>query len=451
MKKIQFLFYLLFVVTNIVTAQKNPILKKKDFQYLKQLTQAIIDSSKIEPGQFVSKDFGVNSTGGVLIRPGGGDCYPSFWIRDYAMSINTGMIEPSAQEHMLLLTAKTQCDQTWISDEGGMIPQGAIADHIRIDDSLPIYYPGTYDFKMQGNATWGSFPPYGDQYCFIHMAYYYVTTTHKKTILSQKINGRTLFDRLELAFNVPPTRLGSELVFTNEQYRGVDFGFRDAIQITGDLCFPSILKCKAAEEMAELSLLLGLNDRSNYYKDIASKIKNQITKFKDDKGMLRASTGFSSQTDVWSTVLAIYFNILNEEDSKKAAKVLASAYTEGTLAYKGNIRHVITSDDFSEQTSWEKTYVPKNTYQNGSYWGTPTGWVCYAISLVDSSLAAKLAKEYIDGLRESDVREGKGGAPYECLHPSGYKQNPLYMTTVSCPFIVFNRMHSSQKGINGDN
>ena len=85
--------------------------------------------------------------------------------------------------------------------------------------------------------------------------------------------------------------------------------------------------------------------------------------------------------------------------------------------------------------------LKKNTYQNGAYWGTPTGWICYAISKADFALAQKLANEYIDDLRKNDFRKGgNSGAPWECFHPSGHRQNPVYMTTVTCPLIVFTSM-----------
>ena len=60
---------------------------------------------------------------------------------------------------MLLLTAATQCDQTWITEGGSMIPYGAIADHIRIDDGLPIFFSGTYSYREQGIAKFGTPPP----------------------------------------------------------------------------------------------------------------------------------------------------------------------------------------------------------------------------------------------------------------------------------------------------
>jgi GH15 family glucan-1,4-alpha-glucosidase len=222
----------------------------------------------------------------------------------------------------------------------------------------------------------------------------------------------------------------------------VDFGFRDAEQITGDLSFPSILKYHAANELAELFDLLGDKKKAERYRLIGGRIKKALPHiFADERGMLRASTGKSHQADVWGTALAVYFGVLGGKDLEAACKALADAYKKGVMAYKGNIRHVFTTDDFSDSTAWEVSGSAKNTYQNGAYWGTPTGWVCYAIAKVDRPSARKLAAEYIRDLRETDFRKGKDfGGPYECFYPPAYKQNPVYLATVSCPYGVFRVM-----------
>src|SRR3546814_16441623 len=95
--------------------------------------------------------------------------------------------------------------------------------------------------------------------------------------------------------------------------------------------------------------------------------------------MVLASTGISNQPDVWATALAIYTGLLEGEEALAAAGHLARAYQNGTLAYKGNIRHIIKGEDFDNTTAWEKGIVPYNQFQNGAYWGTPVGWVAYAI------------------------------------------------------------------------
>lgn len=414
---------------------------QEDLLFLERMTQDVTEASRIHPNQFISKELGSNNTGETLIRPGGRNAYPSFWIRDYAMSLETGFISLKEQKHMLLLTASTQCDQAKITKGGSLIPYGAIADHIRIDDSRPIYFPGTYDYEKQGTPAWGTLPPFCDQFLFIHMASFYVKQSKDYKILLKEINGIKLIDRLKIAFHVPPSEDSNHIVYTTESLRGIDFGFRDAQTITGDLCFTSILKYRAAKELSGLLETLNQSESKKYLR-IGSKIKQSIPQIlMDERGMLRASTGKSNQPDVWATALAIYSGILEGKELQKASKMLADAYRAGTLSYKGNIRHILTTDDFNENTAWEISLSPKNTYQNGAYWGTASGWVCYAINVTDPSAASQLANEYINELRENDFRKGDDfGAPYECFNASGYNQNPVYLTSVACPLIAFRKM-----------
>ena len=427
---------------SIIAQDRTELISETDFHFLEDMTKVIIDSSRILPGQRISISFGPNNLGITLIRPGARDAYPSFWIRDYAMSIETGFISMEEQKNMLLLTAITQCDQTWTTKGGAMVPRGAIADHIRIDDGLPIYYPGTYDYVEQGDGRFGFTPPYCDQFYFIHMANHYIEQTHDSNFLLEEVNGIRLIDRLENAFAVVPTNGKTELVYTHDAFRGVDFGFRDAIIITGDLCLPSILKYKAALHLSNCFRLIEQKQKSAHYLEIAKKIKSSIASaFQNEKGMLKSSTGKSQQADVWATALAIYYDMLDREQTTKASRALALGYKGGALSYHGNIRHVMTFDDFNKETMWEVSLAEKNTYQNGAYWGTPVGWVCYAMAKTDLASAKKLADEYIADLKLHDFRKGgEEGAPFECFTSNGGQQNPLYMTTVASPYIVFKKM-----------
>jgi hypothetical protein len=424
--------------------QKVSVINKEDLTFLENITKAVMDSSRIYPHQSIPS-FGSNQTGGILIRPGGRTTYPAFWIRDYAMSLETGFVKKEEQKHMLLLTAATQCDQTWITKGGSMVPFGAIADHIRIDNSLPVYFPGTYDVDEQGVKEFGMFPPYCDQFYFIKMAGHYIKTTGDTPILFEEINGSRLIDRLETAFGVPPSHKENHIVYTNEAFRGVDFGFRDAIEITGDLSYASILKYAAANDLSDIFTVYGNKEKADKYKQIGQSIKKALPViFLNKDGMLLASTAKSNQPDVWATSLAIYLNILEGEDALKACRHLADAYKNGSLAYKGNIRHIITTEDYNSETAWQKSLVAKNEYQNGAYWGTPTGWVASAIAKVNSAYARQLIKEYIMHLRETDYRKGASfGGPYECITASGTR-GPVYLTTVACPYIVLKAMENGK-------
>ena len=439
--RIQIIFFaILLMPCTLVQGQQKSILGTNDLVFLEQMVKDVMEASRIYPGQKISKDFGPNQTEGVLIRPGGRTSYPAFWIRDYAMSIETGYVSEKEQKHMLELTASTQSDSLIRTKWGTSIPKGSIADHIRIDDGKPIYFPGTYSFENQGEKKWGMQPPFCDQFFFIQMAYFYVKSFSKTPTLSKEINGVKLINRLEQAYQMPPSHPRSHLVQVDETNRGVDFGFRDAIYITGKLCYASLLKYQAAKQMAYLYGTMGNKSKALRYQQEANLLKiSIISTFSDARGMLRASTGISAQADVWATSLAIHLGILSGQLRLNAAQYLRDAYVEGELSQKGNIRHVVQSDDFSATSAWEKSVVPINTYQNGAYWGTPVGWVCLAIAYVDLPSAQKLAKEFIQELREGDFRKGDTfGSPWECFNDK-LTQNPVYLTSVAVPLIIFKK------------
>ena len=439
--RIQILFFaILLMPCTLVQGQQKSILGTNDLVFLEQMVKDVMEASRIYPGQKISKDFGPNQTEGVLIRPGGRTSYPAFWIRDYAMSIETGYVSEKEQKHMLDLTASTQSDSLIRTKWGTSIPKGSIADHIRIDDGKPIYFPGTYSFENQGEKKWGMQPPFCDQFFFIQMAYFYVKSFSKTPTLSKEINGVKLINRLEQAYQMPPSHPRSHLVQVDETNRGVDFGFRDAIYITGKLCYASLLKYQAARQMAYLYGKIGNKSMSLRYQQEANLLKISIVStFIDTRGMLRASTGMSGQADVWATSQAIHLGILKGQSRLKAAQYLRDAYLKGELSQNGNIRHVIKSDDFSATSAWEKSVVPNNTYQNGAYWGTPVAWVCQAIAYVDFKSAQKLAKEYMQELRQGDFRKGDSfGSPWECFNDK-LTQNPVYLTSVAVPLIIFKK------------
>lgn len=430
------------------TVHETPaILDSADMEFLEQLSAAVVDASRVPPDTKVGT-IGPNTTGGTLIRPGGRNCYPAFWIRDYTMSLDSGLITLEEQRHALLLTARLQQDTPWSLKSGSFVPEGAIADHISFGGK-PIFFPGTLeDYEGQGGPNWGKLPALDDHFYFIHMASLLVAKTGDAGILNLDVNGKPLLERLQRAFVVPPSRPDTGLVYADADERGVTFGFVDTITHTGDLLFCSLLKLQAAEELATLFERLEKPEETRKYVDIARKIREAIPKtFGIPSGFLKASTGQSAQPDVWGTAYAVYTRALDARVQRAACEALTKAYASGAIAWRGNIRHVPTTDDFSAKTMWESALGEKNRYQNGAYWGTPTGWVCYAISKVDRTLAARLAKEYVDELREGDFRKGaEFGSPWECMHPdSNHRQNPVYMTSVMCPLAAFRRLEQESR------
>jgi sugar lactone lactonase YvrE len=417
-----------------------PFLSKQDTAFLEDLAAAVLDASRVLPEASVG-EIGPNTTGATLIRPGGRNAYPAFWIRDYAMSLDAAIITPEEQRHALRLTAEHQVDATVVLPTESVLPPGSIADHISFGGA-PIFFPGVLeDWAAQGGERWGLLPCLDDHFYFIHMAHAYVAQTGDTTPLQEVIRGKTVLQRLEAAYAVPPSRPETSLVYATEAARGVNFGFFDTTVHTGDLLFASVLKYRAARELSEL--LAKTPERAAFYQEEMKRLRTAIVKtFALKDGFLRASTGVSAQHDVWGTAFAVYVDALPEPARNKACIALADALRRGVIAWKGAIRHVPTDQDFSAETAWEKSYAGKNRYQNGAYWNTSTGWVAYAVAQNDPALAEALVQDYLAQIREDDFRKGDAfGSPWECMHEEDmHRQNPVYLTSVTAPLAAFRRI-----------
>jgi len=416
---------------------------RTSMEYLTDLASAVVEASRVRPGESVA-GIGPNVTGGTVIRPGGRECYPAFWIRDFAMSLDAGLFTPEEIVHALLLTAGRQAAEEWDTPSGSVVPRGAIADHITFG-GLPIFFPGTLeDYEGQG-MPWGRTPSLDDHYYFVQMAWYAVVELGRADLLLADIDGLNLMERLRLAFSVPKVRDDTGLVWCDDDDRGVSFGFTDTVAHTGDLFFCSVLRHRAAGQMADLCTRLGRPDQAATYRGIQHQISEYLPRvFMHESGLLRASTGKSSQPDVWGSAFAVASGALPESVADSVCQALCKVLADSAIAWQGQVRHVPTDWDFSDATMWEHVIgtQPKNRYQNGAYWDTPVGWVCHAVAQRDGAAAVRLALDYVADLQRDDFRAGDThGAPWECAHPgAAHRQNPVYMASVTCPLGVFRRM-----------
>ncbi|MBA7543532.1 hypothetical protein ES705_35863 [subsurface metagenome] len=416
--------------------------------FLKNLTKDVVDASRVFPEQELSGIAGIsvkkNTTGITLIRPGGRICYPAFWIRDLAMDLESGLITADELKGVLLLTAQCQRGaEPWHLDTEAVVPPFAIPDHILLNGE-PVFFPGTYSFGPdQGGVQFGYQPPFDDNYYFIEMAYYYLQMTEDESLFQIKVKGIPLLERLHKAFTVPPYDKTTGIVQTTQEDRGVNFGFFDSIYQTGYLLFASLLRFRAALCMKTICESLGEINKAKQYQEEADKIKKFIPSiFATSSGWLNATTGICKQHDVWGTAYAIYIDVLEGNIRKKALSAIRQAYRSRTICYRGNVRQILTTENYSKTSAWEKALSPINRYQNGAYWGTASGWVFYALYQADKESFSKMVNEYINELTEGDYRKGEEyGSPWECFHPDGnWRQNSVYKTSVTLPFAALKRV-----------
>jgi len=95
--------------------------------------------------------------------------------------------------------------------------------------------------------------------------------------------------------------------------------------------------------------------------------------------------------------------------------------------WRGQIRHLLKGE------YWERllTSVPPETYQNGAYWGTASGWVIYAIAQKDPMLASQIFTELVDDYRFNGV--------HECVNIS-YRKLQDYVVSATNPLGAVRRL-----------
>ncbi len=422
-------------------------LSKADLEFLREMTRDVIEASRVKPGSNGGGRWQITNTCSFTLITPGKDTYTSHWPRDFAMSVDSGFITPEELRNHLLLTCKAQNGPADRKLANGLhVPPWAIPDHINYD-GRPTYYPGTYaSGEDQGAGACGRVPPIDDHYELVHIAHAYWEATRDVSAFKTEVNGVTVFDRLEKAFASPTTDPKTGLAHTTEADRAVGFGFCDGETHTGKLLFASLLRYRAAGELAELSRTVGRRDQAVAYRQIQKMIRaNIVPTFGDPKaigGWLRASTEISRQPDVWGTIFALHLGILERSDAKGARKTIADAVRRGTITLEGGVRQVPTDLDFSKTTAWESSMCAVNTYQNGGYWHTASGWLIEALWDSDRKLTLQIFDEMISHLRAQDFRKGPGhGAPWEVFGPNGTaRQNAVYMASVALPYGILKRL-----------
>lgn len=415
---------------------------REAMEFLRGIAAATVKAAHVAPGANKSGG-GVNTTGIPLITPGGN--YPAFWIRDYAMSLDCGLIGPEKMLPQLKLIAR--CQSGGIErklQSGGIVPPYSIPDHIRMD-GRPVYYPGTYSAgEDQGGNPWGPLPPADDQFYLIHVAYAYWRETKNALFLTERIGELSLLERLIKAFHAPEIDPKTGAVVAIPPRRAVGFGFEDSIYMLGAMSFATLLRWRAARQLAELCVAAGKAPQAEEFRKTAATIADNLPGVFCDSpalgGWLRGATQRCRQPDVWATLFALHLGVLPKDTQQRARDTIVEAVRAGgkqpVIEYQGAVRHVPTTHDFSDKSAWEGA-EEKGRYQNGAYWHTATGWLIEALYPAEATLARQVFERYIAHLKKYDFRKGNGGAPWECFGVDLQgAQNPVYMTSVTLPLAI---------------
>lgn len=318
-----------------------------------------------------------NRTSAFIPQAGGG--YESFWLRDYAYMLE-GRLDAFSNKELI-----DSCN-VFVN---AMRKDGAGVDCVKLDGT-PIYKPG--------GGSMGENPVADGSMFTVEVAWY----TWQKTKDRQWLSG--IIDKLAKTMKAAPRNPGTGLVYIKpgDPRAGTPdrcpYGFTDTIRKEGDELFCSLLYVQACRQLGDLMEAADRPDDARRWRGEAARLAPVIRDtFWDEKaGLFRAATVRCRQPDIWGSAFAVYLDVATLEQARTIARYFKEHY--GELVQKGQIRHLPGG------IYWEAG-CERDTYQNGGYWATATGWFVYTLDLVDPKLAERTVIDLVNDFRQRGVSE----------------------------------------------
>lgn len=184
------------------------------------------------------------------------------------------------------------------------------------------------------------------------------------------------------------------------------YGFTDVVRKEGDVLFASLLDVEAARRLAELLDAAGRSAEAGKWRSHAAAVGGSVNRvlWDEEVGLYRAATVTCREHDIWGSAFAVYLGVSDDVRTMRISNVLKANY-DG-IVQNGQVRHLLPG------VYWQLVDCKKDRYQNGGYWGTPSGWVMFALAKTDEALAKRMARDLIRFYRDHDIPEwsfnGKG-------------------------------------------
>ncbi len=321
--------------------------------------------------------------------------YEAFWLRDYEYTLE-GAVDAYSDKEL------TDACRLFVRS---MRTDGAGVDCIKFDGT-PIYKPGFGSMGLHPVAD-------GSQFT-VAVAWHTYRKTQDRELLREII--APLVKTMHAVPRNPDT--GLVRIKPGEPQDRCPYGFTDTIGKQGDVLFCSLLYVQACRQLGDMLDVLGRDEDARRWRDTARRITRSIDAvfWDPDIGLFCAATVQCREHDIWGSAFAVYLGIASDEQAQAIATYFQQHYD--AIVQAGQIRHL------PGRVYWEKARCAPDTYQNGAYWATPTGWFVYALDLVDHNLADQTVIDLVQDFRN-------GGA---CEWVFGTKrQLPNYLASAALP------------------
>ena len=339
--------------------------------------------------------------------------YEAFWLRDYAYTLEGSIDSYSDKELTDACRLFVRC----------LDAEGAGVDCIKFDGT-PIYKPGFGSMGVHPVAD-------GSQFT-VAVAWH----TYRKTRDVQLVRG--IVEPLVRTMNAVPRNPATGLVHIvpGEPQERCPYGFTDTIRKQGDVLFCSLLYVQACRQLANLLAVAGRDDDARNWTAEGKRVAQSIRKvFWDGQvGLFRAATVCCREHDIWGSAFAVYLGVADAKQSQAVATYFRDHYAQ--IVQAGQVRHLPGG------IYWEKAVSRRDTYQNGAYWATPTGWFVYTLDRVDPDLADRTVIEMVNDFKA-------GGACEWIFGPQ--RQLPNYLASAALPLAGIRAMIERRTNENRNN
>lgn len=331
-----------------------------------------------------------NGVGAYPPQVGAG--YGAFWLRDYAYILQGGV--KALNYAQMADAAITLCNAQRYD--------GAQVDCVKYDGT-PVYQPGF--------GTMGANPVLDGGAMAVDVMY---QTWLCGALPTGEVAGK--LPSLLNGLNAVPL-VGWLAHITSVGWDRCPYGFTDTVRKQGGQLFDSLLLVQAWRQMSEMYTAAGDQQTAASCVGMAGNISAAISGLFDyNVGLYRACNGqCGSNYDIWGSAFSVRLGVANATQRTAICNYLVNNYS--SYVYNGHIRHLPGG------TYWEVAGAA-DTYQNGAYWGTPVGWVAYAIDYVNPALADSLIVSYTQWCQVNGVYEWIIGSTYGV---------PQYTSSVTLP------------------
>lgn len=339
--------------------------------------------------------------GSAAFPPQVGCFYDAFWLRDYEYMLE-GCIEAFGDKEL------TDACVTFLNAQRA---DGACVDCVKYDGT-PMYQPGY--------GTIGDNPVADGSQFMVAVAWRTYRKVQDREFIVRHI------DRLVKAMNAVPRNPNNGLVHIKlGDFDRAPYGFTDAVRKQGDVLFCSLLYIEASRQLADLLEVAERPDDAKKWRTEADRLVESVRNvFWDGSiGLFLAATAQCKQPDIWGSAFAVYLDVASTEQANAVAAYFKQHYDE--IVLRGQIRHLPAG------VYWETCARPKDDYQNGAFWATPTGWFVYTLDSVDPPLADRTVLEMVHEYQQHGVPEWVFGER---------KGAPEYLANVALPIDGIRKM-----------